>query len=67
MIATLQDRVGQLFVDESDVVLIVGLGVYPSDPDALAWTLISLENGQLYILSEDWVNMQDMLGKRVWG
>jgi len=59
------DRVGQLIVDESDVLLVVGKGLYPGDRNVLAWTLISLEDGQLYILSEDWVNTQSLLGKRL--
>lgn len=61
MKAPLQDRVGQLLVDESDVLLIVGRGVYPSDPYVAAWTLVSLENCQVYILSEDWVSVKERL------
>lgn len=61
----LQDRTGQIIVDEADVMLIVGRGVYPSDPYVSAWSLISLLNYQEYILSEDWVAAQAKMGKLV--
>lgn len=65
MRALLPERVGQIYVDASDVLLVVDKGIYPSDPSVPAWTLISLENGQLYVLSEDWINIQNELGTRL--
>jgi len=62
------NRTGQVFADDSDVLLVVGRGAYPhgrADEYVEAWTLISLENNQEYVMSEHWVDMQDRLGNRV--
>lgn len=59
------NRIGQVFADDSDVLLVVDSAVYEYDPRVPAWRLLSLENGQQYIMSEDWVKAQEQLDRLV--
>ncbi len=65
MTRSLPERVGQTFVDEADVLVVIDRAVYPYDPQVPAWILLSLENGQRHILSEDWVRTHEQLGHLV--
>ena len=62
----LQERTGQIFVVDVDMLLVLGRGVHPNfGPYIPAWTMLELTTGQQIVMSEDWVNTQEKLGNMV--
>lgn len=62
----IQERTGQIFIVDVDMLLVLGRGVHPNfGPYIPAWTMLELTTGQQIVMSEDWVNTQEKLGNMV--